>query len=94
LDKIYTHTGSHDNFLGKDASKEMEVLFSNEKQVTINTPPAFIVFAADDKVVPPDNSINYFLALAAHHIPASLHVFPTGGHGLGYRKSYEYQEVF
>lgn len=93
MDKTYTHLGSHDNFLGKDATNEMEDLYSNEKQVTEKTPPAFIVLAQDDQVVPPDNGINYFRALTAKKVPATLHVYPTGNHGWGYSTRYKYNEV-
>ena len=63
MDKSFTHMGSHDNLLGKDASADLEKEFSNEKQVTKETPRAFIVYSDDDKVVPPANGVNYYLAL-------------------------------
>jgi len=66
---------------GKDADKELEDRFSNEKQVTKDTPPAFIVLAADDKVVTPANGINYFQALIKNNVYTTLHVYPTGNHG-------------
>ena len=92
MDKTYTHMGSHDNFLGKDASKELENLYSNEKQVTKDTPPAFVVFAADDKVVPPANGINFFQALIDNNVYATLHIYPKGGHGWDFNYHYKYQE--
>lgn len=60
MDKSYTHIGSHDNLLGKDASAELETEFSNEKQVTKETPRAFIAYSDDDKTVPPANGVNYY----------------------------------
>ena len=63
MDKSYTHRGSHDNLLGKDASAELELEYSNEKQVTKDTPRAFIVYSDDDKVVSPANGVNYYLEL-------------------------------
>ena len=60
MDKSYTHLGSHDNLIGKDATPEQELLYSNEKQVTDKTPRAFIAFSDDDTVVPPMNGINYY----------------------------------
>ncbi len=93
MDKNYTHLGSHDNFLGKKANKKLETLFSNEKQVNANTSPAFITLAADDKVVPPANGINYFQALIRHNVYATLHVYPTGNHGWGYSNSYKFNKV-
>lgn len=91
MDKKYTHMGSHDNLLGPVASKELEEKYSNEKQVTDNTPPAFIVYSDDDDVVAPDNGVNYYLALRKHGIPASLHIYPSGGHGWGILESFLYK---
>ena len=91
MDKKYTHMGSHDNLLGTGASKELEEKYSNEKQVTGNTPPAFIVYSDDDDVVAPDNGVNYYLALRKHGIPASLHIYPSGGHGWGILESFLYK---
>jgi acetyl esterase/lipase len=92
MDKTYTHIGSHDNLLGKDTTKKIEDLYSNEKQITKDTPPAFIALAADDKVVPPANSINYFQALIQNNVFATLHIYPTGDHGWGFSKRYKYHE--
>jgi len=75
------HQGSRNNLLGKDASPEQIKLYSNELQVTEQTPPAFLIHAADDKVVDVDNSISYFEALRHHKIPAEMHVYPKGDHG-------------
>ncbi len=91
MDKSYTHRGSHDNLLGKDASPELENQFSNEKQVTKETPRAFIAYSDDDKAVPPANGVNYYLALHKKGIPAVLHIYPTGGHGWGIRESFLYK---
>jgi len=83
-----THQGSHDNLLGVGASEALETLYSNEQQVSPQTPPAFIVLSDDDHVVPPINGISYYAALNAHHVPAVLHVYPTGDHGWGLRTSF------
>ena len=90
MDKRYTHMGTHDNLIGKDATPEMETLYSNEKQVTEKTPRAFIVLADDDDVVPSINSAWYFAALKDHGVPANMHVYPTGGHGFGNSQSWKY----
>ena len=82
--------GTHDNLIGKDATPEMEKLYSNEKQVTEKTPRAFIVLADDDDVVPSINSAWYFAALKDHGVPANMHVYPTGGHGFGNSQSWKY----
>lgn len=91
MDKSFTHMGSHDNLLGKDASAELEKEFSNEKQVTKETPRAFIVYSDDDKVVPPANGVNYYLALNKKGVPSVLHIYPTGGHGWGIREDFLYK---
>lgn len=92
MDKSVTHLGSHDNFLGINADRALEDLFSNEKQVTGDTPPAFVVLAADDQIVMPENGINYFLALVNHKVYATLHVYPSGGHGWDFSKGFMYKE--
>ena len=91
MDKSFTHMGSHENLLGKDASADLEKEFSNEKQVTKETPRAFIVYSDDDKVVPPANGVNYYLALNKKGVPSVLHIYPTGGHGWGIREDFLYK---
>lgn len=78
-----THNGSKENLLGKNANSELIAKYSNEKQVDSNTPKAFLVHATDDKAVPVENSINYYLALKQHNIPAEMHLYEKGGHGFG-----------
>ncbi|MDR0937911.1 MAG: GDSL-type esterase/lipase family protein [Mediterranea sp.] len=92
MDKRYTHRGSHDNLLGRDATEELEKAYSNEKQVTWDTPRAFIALSDDDVTVPPANGVNYYLALNAQHVPASLFVYPSGGHGWGFRENFRYHD--
>jgi acetyl esterase/lipase len=81
-----THGGSRANLLGRDLKPELVELFSNEKQVSTNTPPMFLAHAKDDTMVSPDNSRNLYDALQAQHIPSEYLELPSGGHGLnGYR---------
>lgn len=91
MDKSYTHIGSRNSFLGENASAELEKEYSNEKQVTKETPRAFIVYSDDDKAVPPANGVNYYLALNKHHVPSVLHIYPSGGHGWGIREGFLYK---
>lgn len=81
------HAGTFANLLGKNPTPEQQVLFSNEKQVTDQTPPAFLAHAKDDKVVSADgNSKAFFNALQLHKVPAEYLELPSGGHGLnGYK---------
>lgn len=91
MDPEYTHRGTHDNLLGKQPAKEEEDDFSNELHVDGNTPPAFILHSSDDRSVPVAHSLNYYMALLRHQVPATLHIYPIGGHGWGYRDSFTYK---
>ena len=81
-----THAGSKKNLLGPEPTSEDVDLFSNEKQVTDQTPPAYLAHAQNDKPVPPENSRQLYAALQQHHVPAQYLELPEGGHGLnGYK---------
>jgi len=82
----YAHTGSRRNLLGKNPDKNLVEDLSNEKQVTSDTPPTFLVHANDDKGVPPENSIYFYLALRKAKVPAEMHIYEKGGHGFGLGK--------
>ena len=86
-----THGGSRQNLLGNNPSQELEDNYTLEKQVNERTPQAFIMLSADDGAVPPANGIHYFEALLQHQVPATLHVYPTGGHGWGFRDAFTYK---
>lgn len=98
MDPGYTHKGSHDNFLGtfSDGKKDqkelrkLEAEFSNDLQVNRTTPRAFLALSDDDKAVPAANGFNYYQQLYKHDVPASIHIYPTGGHGWGYRESFSF----
>ena len=90
MEQGVTHQGSRDNLLGKSPKRKLVNEYCNEQQVTKHTPRAFIALAHDDRAVPPINSINYYEELYANKVPASLHVYPTGGHGFGIRQSFPY----
>lgn len=76
-----THMGSRDNLLGKSPSTDLINSYSNELQVTKNTPPTFIVHAGDDELVPVENSLLFYEALRKNSVPAALHIYTKGGHG-------------
>ena len=90
MDPGFTHRGSHDNFLGENPKKKLEREFSNDQQVTRVTPRAFIALSDNDTAVLPMNGVNYYQECYRHDVPATLHVYPTGGHGWGYRDSFPY----
>jgi acetyl esterase/lipase len=82
MDEI-THKGSRQNLLGKASSLEVQQKFSNELQVSSETPPAFLIHASDDTAVPVLNSIAYYEALLKKKIYSQLLIYPKGGHGFG-----------
>ena len=86
-----SHGGSRKNLLGESPTAQLIEKYSNELQVTPETPPAFIVLSSDDKTVPPINSTRYYEALIAHQVPATMHIYPIGGHGFGFRDSFTYK---
>ena len=94
MDPAFTHKGSHDNFFGTNLSKKqqkrLELEYSNDVQVNRTTSRAFIALSDDDRAVPAANGFNYYSELYRHDVPASLHIYPTGGHGWGYRESFAY----
>jgi acetyl esterase/lipase len=83
FDEPYTHRGSQMNLLGKDAPADLVRSLSNEKQVTKETPPTFLFHTDEDKGVPVENSVYFYLALRKAGVPAELHIFRSGQHGLG-----------
>lgn len=86
----YTHQGSHDNLLGKDAHKKDEQKYCSDLQVTRVTPRACLLLSDDDHTVMPINSVNYYAELYRHDVPASIYVYPTGGHGWGMNTSFAF----
>ncbi|MEC3909285.1 alpha/beta hydrolase [Sphingobium sp. CR2-8] len=85
LDAPFTHGGSRDMLLGKDAPVEARRARSVERRVDGATPPLLLVHATDDGLVPPANSIALFKAMEAAKRPVALHIFENGGHGFGVR---------
>ena len=83
----YVHMGSRKSLIGEAPSNEMVEYFSNEMQVKDDTPPAILIHSDDDSGVLVENSVNYYLALRKHKIPAALHVWEDGGHGFGLAKN-------
>jgi len=79
----YAHTGSRDNLLGKNASPELAKDLSSEFHVTPQTPPTFLWSSSTDDVVPPQNSVAFYLALLKAKVPAELHIFADAPHGVG-----------
>jgi acetyl esterase/lipase len=83
FDSAITHKGSRNNLVGEKATTEKTNFFSNELQVTKNTPPCFLVHAGDDGAVPVQNSLRFYGACIKNNVPAEMHLYPKGGHGFG-----------
>ena len=81
MDNETTHSGSKGALLGENPSDELANRFSANKNVTKDTPPAFLLHAQDDDAVPVENSILMFSALKKEGIPVTMHIYPKGGHG-------------
>lgn len=81
--KDFGHKGSANNLLGKTPTQETLDLYSNELQVSPQTPPTFLVHAADDGAVPVKNSLVFYEALVKNKVPVEMHLYPKGGHGFG-----------
>ena len=90
-EKGKAHEGSFDNLLGQGRDAASEARYSLENCVTPATPPTLLLLSDDDKAVPSVNSTLYYNALKAAGVEASMHVYPTGGHGWGMRDGFRYK---
>ena len=79
----YTHKGSMQNLLGDNPDPKLVQSLSNELQVTAQTPPTFLFHTTEDKTVPVENSVLFYLALRKAGVPAEMHIFEKGPHGVG-----------
>jgi acetyl esterase/lipase len=82
----FGHMGSRTNLIGPGNNWDLVEKYSNELQVTAQTPPTFMILADDDTGVPPQNSVEFYLALKKFKIPTEMHIFRDGGHGFGMNK--------
>ncbi len=83
LEAPFVHAGSAKNLLGENPDPKLVHELSNEFQVTPQTPPTFLFTTSEDETVPAENSVNFYLALHKAGVPAELHVFEKGPHGVG-----------
>lgn len=82
----YGHMGSRKNLIGEGHNRELIKRYSNELNVTPETPPTFLILPDDDTGVLPRNSVEFYLALKENKVPAEMHIFAEGGHGFGMRE--------
>ena len=83
FDRAITHAGSLRNLLGENPDPKLVENLSNELQVTSRTPPTFLFHTNADTGVPPENSVRFYLALRQAKVPAEMHIFENGPHGVG-----------
>jgi acetyl esterase/lipase len=80
---VYAHTGSRRNLLGDPSDPALTWKLSNELAVTADTPPTFLFHTDTDTGVPPENSVLYYMALRRFRVPAEMHIYAEGRHGVG-----------
>ncbi|MBQ4914626.1 alpha/beta hydrolase [Maribacter sp. MMG018] len=85
-----THNGTKTNLIGESGPQDMIEHFSNEKQVTDQTPPTILFHATDDTVVPVENSLLFYKALKDNGVSATMHIYPKGGHGFSLARKDEH----
>lgn len=78
-----THAGSVRNLLGDSPDQALITMLSNERHVTAETPPTFLFHTTADAGVVPENSVRFYLALTKAGVPAEMHIFENGPHGVG-----------
>ncbi|MEX0362858.1 MAG: alpha/beta hydrolase, partial [Allomuricauda sp.] len=81
MDDTFTHQGSREALLGNQKSDALKRRFSNELHVDADTPPTFLLHATDDEAVVVENSLRFYSSLKDHEVPATMHIYPSGGHG-------------
>lgn len=86
----YTHEGSRSNLLGENRTAKDVLYYSNETRIDEHTPPAILLLSDDDKSVPSINSVMYYESLKEKNVPATMYIFPEGGHGWGMRQNFKY----
>ncbi len=89
----FTHKGSRNNLLGQNPTPEQIKDLSAELNVTAQTPPSFVWHTYEDRGVVPQNSIDFARALVMNKVPVDLHIYEKGGHGMGLRAKYPYENA-
>ena len=83
LEAGVTHGGTRKNLLGDNPDAKLVELYSNEKQVTKDTPPTFLFHTSADTAVPPENAVRFYLACKKAGVPVEMHIYEKGRHGVG-----------
>lgn len=83
MTESWTHQGSKNSLLGPNPDPQLAKSLSGEQAVTQQTPTTFLFHTNADTAVPPENSVHYYLALRKAGVPAEMHIFEKGAHGVG-----------
>ncbi len=92
MQKGLTHTRSHNELMTDSATLATEIEYSNELRVDGNTPPTIIFHSNTDHTVSPLNSIAFYTAMLKAERQCTLHLYPTGRHGWGFRSTFQYHD--
>lgn len=84
FEEFITHSGTRTNLVGEKATREQIEYYSLDNRVSPSTPPTILLLSADDRAVPPENSIRYYRAMQKNSVEGELHIFTSGGHGWGF----------
>lgn len=94
MDERFTHMGSRNNLLGDNPSTELVDYYSNEKQISVETPTTLIFHTSDDAVVSVENSTAFYKALKDKNIDSEMHIFQHGKHGFALANGKGYLELW
>ena len=89
-----THQNTFEYLLGKARTHNQQLYYSLENRVTPTTPPTILLLSDDDLTVPTISSVLYYEALKANGVPATMHIFPSGGHGWAGHKEFKYDKEY
>jgi acetyl esterase/lipase len=90
---VRQHLGMAKKFLGDEPSDELRKAWSTNQMVSAETPATILIAADDDPTIDPTNSADYYTALKKKRAqPSTMHIYPRGGHGFGFRTSFPYHE--
>jgi dipeptidyl aminopeptidase/acylaminoacyl peptidase len=90
-DEQFTHKGTYNNLLGEDRTEELSRAWCPLYVAGEDAPPALMILSDDDKTVPSQNSTFFYNKLKELGKEASIIIYPTGGHGWGFRDSLPYK---
>lgn len=94
MDNAITHRLSRIMLIGNNPTEAMIDKYSMDKHVTKDSPRAFIMLCSDDNGVPPENSLRYYKSLLDNHVSVTMHIYPKGGHGFGFRDSMPFKTLW